>query len=245
MHISLSESQSRAIIEDLDSRPQPSAHTQVWSRRSYAPMHIHTKAFADVKAALEESLHDYVVAFDVVFESKGGEVTYHCDYESLGPFIVQNRWRAVRDSHFLSVHFNLTNNGGCLVTHSSIVWAYLFYLAISINGIFGWAHRLLLKVAPLASNQKVHQNAPRIGNVFDNTRLHMITSGSPRTSYVVRLVKKGGCVLVSKESFALGSQRSAACGVFQSIGNSLTSAWQEDAAEVDWGRYGYDDAGAD
>lgn len=168
MHPILSEAQSRIIIEELNSRPQPVAHAQVWSRRSYAPMHIHTRAFADVKCALEKMMPDYVIAFDVVFESMGGEVTYHCDYESLGPFIVQSRWRAIRDSHFLSVHFNLTENGGCLVTHPSLVWAYLFYLAISMNGIFGWAHRLLLRVAPLGDEQNIHQNTPRVGNVFDN-----------------------------------------------------------------------------
>lgn len=237
MPIQLSEQQARTIIEDLETRPAVQAHTQVWSRRSYAPMLIHSSLFEDVRLAIREKLPDYEIAFDVVFESKGGEVAYHCDYESLGPFIVPSRWRAVVNSHFMTVHFNLTEAGGALVTNSSVFWAYLCYIAIATAGIFSWAHSLILKLAPLQSNQRVHPNTPRIGNIFDNTRMHMVTAGRPRISYVVRLVKKGGCVFVSRDSFTKGASRSAACSVFQSLGESLTSDRNEDAGSIPWASY--------
>ncbi|XRB20130.1 alpha-ketoglutarate-dependent dioxygenase AlkB-like domain-containing protein [Pseudoscourfieldia marina] len=157
-----------------------------------------------------EQLPDYAIAFDVVFESRGNPVEWHCDYESLGPFVVPDRWAAVRDSHFMSVHFNLTEDGGALTTNSS-VW-------LSPDG---------------ASTRR--SNRALEGNVFDNTRLHKVIGGAPRTSYVVRLVRKGAVVLISKQSIADGIKRSQACMAFRSMLDCVDEN-ASDAAEIDWAR---------
>lgn len=234
----LSALQADAIMSGLERSASPRAHRDVWSRRRYAPMHIHRPEFADVRDALEARFPRYAVAFDVVFESRGASVEWHTDYESLGPFSVPDRWEAVRDGHFLTVHFNLTPSGGRLVTLPWPVLSYVFYVAILWTGIFGWAHRLLVWLcAPLLGiAATVHPNAPLSGNVFDNTRLHMVTSGAPRVSYVVRMVRRGR-VSVSRASVVAGLERSDACLAFVPL-----LAWvyerPRDAASLPWDRMG-------
>lgn len=227
----LSEEQVRTVMHELKTQTKQQVHTQVWARRSYAPMHIHKPEFADVKRTIEAALPDYAVVFDVVFESAGPEVAWHVDYESLGPFVVPSRWKAIRESHFKTVHFNLTPNGGALVANSSLILAYIFYLAIAMSGIFGWMHRALLATLPLGG--RVSSNEPRVGNVFDNVRMHMVTAGDPRTSYVVRLVKRNGCVFISRDSILAGLRRSAACAAFHHLLPHVDRE-NRDATEVNW-----------
>ena len=219
----------------LNAAEQPKAHENVWSRRCYAPMLIHAPEFANLRAQIAEQLPDYAIAFDVVFESRGNPVEWHCDYESLGPFVVPDRWAAVRDSHFMSVHFNLTEDGGALTTNSSVWLSYVCYLAIVCTGIFGFCHRMMLWLLSPDGASTRRSNRALEGNVFDNTRLHKVTGGAPRTSYVVRLVRKGAVVLISKQSIVDGIKRSQACMAFRSMLDCVDEN-ASDAAEIDWAR---------
>lgn len=234
--IVLDDRQVNDIMEALDRTSRPNAHTNVWCRRSYAPMHIHTSSFTNVRDAIERALPEYAIAFDVVFESLGGVVDWHCDYESLGPFVVTNRLKAVRESHFLSVHFNLTEGGGHLTTLPWVWLSYVHYLTIAYFGIFTYAHRLTVALSwPLfALCAREHENVPRVGNIFDNCRLHMVSSGEKRTSYVIRLVRRS-CVGISTESVRDGMTRSAACAAFQPL-LSRVSSEVKDAASIPWER---------
>lgn len=237
VEIRMSEPQRRRITHAFESAPHPTAHRAVWSRRSYAPMHIHAPEFEGLRSQLRGALPDHEIAFDVIFESKGTHVEWHCDYESLGPFEVPNRWRAVRDGHFVTVHFNLTEDGGTLVTLPWVWPSYLFYLAIVHCGIFSWAHAALVWLfwPVFACCAWRHPNTPLVGNVFDNTRLHMVTAGAPRLSYVVRLVRRGRCVGISRRSIAAGEARSDACSAFRRVADVLpASDATVDAAAVDW-----------
>lgn len=161
-----------------------------WSRRSYAPMH----RFEGLHARLRAALPDYVVAFDVVFESASGAfVEWHCDWESLGPWEIPSAWRAIRDAHFVSVHFTLTKGGGALRT---LAWPRLSWLAhktIAWGGLYRLPHRLFNLLARplfwLCATR--HVAPPRAGVAFDNMRLHAVGAGAPRVSYVVRLVRRG------------------------------------------------------
>lgn len=165
-----------------------------WSRRSYAPMH----SFPRLHAALRAAHPGYVVAFDVVFESASGAmVDWHVDWESLGPWLIPDAWTAIRDSHFRSVHFNLTPAAGAL--HTMPAWprlAWVYHHAIAHGGswgggLYGILHRVLnMLCRPLFHFFAVqYPSEPRLGNAFDNMRLHAISEGEPRLSYVVRLVR--------------------------------------------------------
>ena len=161
-----------------------------WSRRSYAPMHHLPRLHAALRAAHP----GYAIAFDVVFESgSGAMVDWHVDWESLGPWSIPDAWAAIRDSHFRSVHFNLTPAGGAL--HTMPAWptlAWLCHHAIVHGGLYGVLHRSLnLLCRPLFALFAVaYPSEPRLGNTFDNMRLHAISEGQPRLSYVVRLVRR-------------------------------------------------------
>ena len=236
MSILMSTTQRDAIREAFEKIEPPKAHKSVWSRRSYAPMHIHSSEFRSLRSQIYRALPQYEIAFDVLFESRGNTVGWHCDYESLGPFFVPNRWEAVKDSHFMTVHFNLTEDGGAL---TCLPWSYLsyfFYLVIASTGIFSTAHSILtlLFIPIFAFFARVHSNKPLHGNIFDNTRLHMVTAGKPRLSYVVRLVKKGGVVLISRDSIKDGVKRSDACEVFNRLVDHIPSADSIDAAAISW-----------
>ena len=232
--VTLSPDQAAMVLRALATTTTAQAHQSVWSRRSYAPGHIFAPEFATVRAALEATNPGYTIAFDVVFESRGGETPWHCDYESPGPFVVRNRWRAISDAHFRTVHFNLTPDGGQLVTLGWPVLSYVCYVVIAHWGIFSLFHTALLcflrPVGRLWGTS--HANTPHTGNVFDNTRLHMVTHGAPRTSYAVRLVRDH-CVRVSPASVVRGIRRSAACTAFINL-LAVVGEGETDVSAVDW-----------
>lgn len=65
--------------------------------------------------------------------------------------------------------------------------------------------------------------------------LHMVTAGAPRLSYVVRLLRRGRCVSISRRSIAEGEARSDACSAFRRVADVLpASDAAVDAAAVDW-----------
>ena len=227
--------QRACVLEGLEERSR-TAHAGVWARRSYAPMHIHTPLFAPLKLAIERANPGYVVTFDVVFESDGRSVAWHCDYESIGPFAVRDTWTAVRDGCFRSVHFNLTADGGHLRTLSSAPLSYLYCLAIEASGVFGIAHRALNRLLqPLLECMALaHTNEVGVGNTFDNLRLHSLSSGAPRTSYVVRLAKSGQ-VWLSSASVRRGMQRSEDCHIFGALLDGLDASCS-DVSDVQWAR---------
>ncbi len=235
MHIRMSTAQRARVLEAFEAATHPAAHREVWARRSYAPMHIFEDEFESLRWQIRGALPDYAIAFDVIFESRGNTVDWHCDYESLGPFVVPNRWAAVRDHHFLTVHFNLTEDGGSLVTLPWTLASYVFHLSIAWCGIFSRTQRMLTWVlwpAFVLFASKCSNKALR-GNIFDNTRLHMVTAGAPRISYVVRLVRKGR-VQISKKSIMLGANRSDACTVFEPMSALISETEIVDAASFDW-----------
>lgn len=167
-------------------------------------------------------------------------MAWHCDYESLGPFCVPDRWRAVRDSHFLSVHVNLTPDGGSLQTLPWQWLSYLHYLCISVFGIFGMAHACLVVASTPCFRwfAERRSKAPGVGNVFSNVLLHSVTEGAPRTSYVVRLVKRG-CVRVTRESVLEGVRRSSACAIFERLLSLFEPSAPDGglaADDIDWAR---------
>ena len=195
-------------------KTEKSTHA-VWSRR-HAPMYILDDDMTSIRQKIEKCNPDYSIVFDVLFESDGKEVLWHCDYESLGPFDVTNPLTAMRDSHFKSVHFNLTPNGGCLRVLRWIVPSILLYTVITIFGIFTRMHHVTLHLlTPFLYFAKVHSNTTNYGNSFDNMQLHSVTAGNPRLSYVVRLVKHD--VTVSLDSLHNAIRRSPACEVFRPL----------------------------
>lgn len=231
----LSHDQALHILEAFERTERPQAFQAVWSRRSYAPMHIHEPALASLRTSLRTLHPEYVPMFDVVFESQGHRVDWHCDYESLGPFEVDDYPRAIAESHFMSVHFNLTEEGGALTTLPWVWLSCVHYACIVWFGIFSLPHHLLNALcAPLfALFGKVSSNAPRIGNVFDNMRLHSVSTGKPRISYVVRMAK-AGCVHVTRKSIENGIRRSAACAAFTPLLTSCVADEPLDVADVAW-----------
>tara|TARA_Y100000992_G_scaffold143828_1_gene95519 strand:- start:192 stop:461 length:270 start_codon:yes stop_codon:yes gene_type:complete len=78
---------------------------------------------------------------------------------------------------------------------------------------------------------KSYSNNVGCGNVFNNMRLHSVTSGSPRISYVLRLVHKN--VKISKESVEIGIQRSNACKEFNNL-LKLVPQEKVSASTIDW-----------
>lgn len=224
----------RAFDEFDETHTNSTAHATVWSRRSYAPMLIHHPQFADVRDRLGRDFPEYVIVFDVIFESNGSRVEWHCDYESLGPFEVPSRIRAIREHHFMTVHFNLTPDGGALVTVQSTLLSFIHYLCISLFGIFSWVHSAAVVISSpfLRFFGHVHSNRPLVGNVFDNTRLHAVTQGARRTSYVIRLVKRH-CVGISRSSILRGITRSSACQAFVPLLNCVDDDLL-DVGDVPW-----------
>ena len=230
----LTTEQAKYLLQKFKESSTTTAHSNVWANRSYAPMYIYEAELVNIKRLIEKHFHDYVIAFDVIFESKGNLVDWHCDYESLGPFYVPNRWQALKKHSFLSIHFNLTDDGGSLTTLPWIKLSYLHYLCISTFGIFSVLHRFLVFLsmpifilfAEKCSNKKYS------GNIFDNTLLHSVSYGKPRISYVIRLVKKD--VLLTKNSVLDGISRSSACLVFQKLLNIFDDSEEKLSENIDW-----------
>lgn len=234
--ISLTRSQRERVLSTFDEHAGAQAHTSTWSRRSYAPMHIHSDDFADVRTQIASLFPDHVIAFDVIFESRGNETAWHCDHESLGPFEVPNAWRAMKDAHFVSIHTNLTPEAGALVTMGDWpVLSWLHYHIIVSTGIFSVAHRVATRLCrPLfRAAARAHPPAVGVGNAFNNMCLHSVTPGAPRVSYVVRLVRRG--VTISRASIRAGMERSAACQAFAFL---LAHVPEEecDVTLVPWGK---------
>ena len=226
--------QNIQILRVLRACNAPQAHASVWSRRVYAPMLIHTPEFESVRTWIATTLPDYAITFDVIFESDGRGVEWHVDHESLGPFIVADRWRAIKEEHFLTLHTNLTADGGNLVTWDSPLASYLHFLVISTFGIFSVAHRLMLLLTRpfFGWYHKTWPNESSVANLFDNARLHAVNPGASRVSYVIRLVKRG-CVTISKDSVNEGIRRSPACSAFVPLLSTVGEA-PVDVGSLPW-----------
>ena len=237
MAIALTDAQVRSLRARFDAHDAtPQAHSSTWSRRLYAPFFIDAPEMADVKRAITRAHPRHVVAFDIVFESRGNETAWHTDYESLGPFVVRDALVAMRDRHFVSVHFNLTKDGGALVTcERAPMWLdWLTYRCIVAFGIYSTAHRLLTRIAGpfLAAFASHAPNAVGAGNSFDNMRLHKVTAGAPRISYVVRLAHKDA--LISREAVRRGVERSAACAALGFLSETLPDEREHRVGDLDW-----------
>ena len=175
-------------------------------------MHIHSKAFAPLREQIAAQLPDHAIAFDVVFESAGKRVDWHGDYESLGPFAFDGV-ASIQNHDFVSVHFNLTADGGSLSTLDWPVVSTLHHFVIVKYGIYSRPHKLLNFLSrPLFwLFATTRPNAVGVGNSFDNMRLHSVGAGAPRLSYVLRLVRKDGGVTMSPATVATCASRSTAC----------------------------------
>ena len=235
MAIALTDAQVRSLRARFDAHgATPQAHASTWSRRLYAPFFIDAPEMADVKRAILRAHPRHVVAFDIVFESRGNETAWHTDYESLGPFVVRDALVAMRDRHFVSVHFNLTKDGGSLVTCDSTWLSWLTYRCIVAFGIYSTAHVLLTRITGpfLAAFASRAPNAVGAGNAFDNTRLHKVTAGEPRISYVVRLAHEDA--RISRESVRRGVERSAACAALSFLAETLPDEREHRVGDLDW-----------
>ena len=205
----LTSEQSETILAHLH-RQSSLAGDHAWSRRQYAPMHIHSPVLRSLRDVLCQVWPEHSVAFDVVFEAPADVcVDFHSDYESLGPFVYQS-WSSIANRDFVSVHFNLTPDGGHLRTLDWPVLSWVHHVCIVRCGIYSAPHRLLNTLCrPLFwLFAKDHTNEARVGNVFDNMRLHSVSSGKVRTSYVVRLVRNS--VYITLESLQRSASRSRA-----------------------------------
>lgn len=208
----LSAEQHRLVCDHFEEAPTLSS-SYAWSRRQYAPMHIHTDAFDALRCHIAREWPDHTIAFDVVFEAPPKRtVDWHCDYESLGPFDYDSK-ASIDGHHFVSVHFNLTPDGGCLHTLDWPRLSYLYHLVITQFGIYSRPHAWLNAVLrPLFTRCATrHTNDVNVGNSFDNMRLHSVSSGASRLSYVVRLVRRGECVWLTPSSVSECATRSSAC----------------------------------
>lgn len=212
--VSLNNNQINIILEKFNEEASQ-AHQNIWKKRQYAPMNIFKPEFENVLKYINEKYSDYTILFDVVFESNGNKTDWHCDYESLGPFIINNSFESIKETHFASIHFNITENGGSLVTLPWLYTSYFYHSVIVYFGIFSVFHKLLnfLMTYVFKIYGNVYPNTRGLGNFFDNMRLHSVNEGSPRISYVVRLAKNNS-VTISKKSIQEGVKRSDACLAF-------------------------------
>ena len=159
-------------------------------------MHIHTDSFSELKRCIERDFPTHTVAFDVVFETPSDTfVDWHCDFESLGPFSYDSK-ESLEKHHFLSIHFNLTPNGGALTTLPWTRLSCIHHWVISTFGLYSIPHNILNTLCRpvFQSFAWMHSNAANRGNVFDNMHLHAVQKGDARVSYVIRLVQKGKSV---------------------------------------------------
>ena len=93
--------EQRAAIQDHFNQGPTLAGSYGWSRRQYAPMHIHSKAFASLRDQIAAQLPDHAIAFDVIFESHGKRVDWHGASASAKFFIL--RPHAIDATHNSSV----------------------------------------------------------------------------------------------------------------------------------------------
>lgn len=204
--------EQRAAIQDHFTSGPTLAGSYGWSRRQYAPMHIHSKAFSSLRDQIAAQLPDHAIAFDVVFESQGKRVDWHGDYESLGPFAFDGV-SSIQNHDFVSVHFNITADGGSLATLDWPLVSTIHHFVIVKWGIYSRPHKLLNFLSrPLFwLFATTRPNTVGVGNSFDNMRLHSVGAGAARLSYVVRLVRRNGGVTMSPATVATCASRSTAC----------------------------------
>jgi hypothetical protein len=208
----LSDQQIKIILSNFKNDTQKQAHQKIWKKRQYAPMNIYRPEFEQLQNIIQKEFNSYNILFDVVFESSGICTDWHCDYESLGPFIIDSNYKSIKNSDFVSIHFNITEDGGSLVTLDWKYLSYLYNIIIVWFGIFSFFHIFANTIfKPLFYFfGKKHSNRKGVGNYFDNMRLHSVTKGKPRISYVIRLAKQN-TVKISKKSIENGIKRSDAC----------------------------------
>ena len=234
MTILITNEQTKKILEFFEKNiGSEKAHTNTWKKRLYCPMLIHKNLLTDLREKLIYTYPGYVIAFDVIFESGGSHVPYHVDYESLGPFIVKHPYSFIKDGCFISIHFNLTPDGGHLKTYNNAFLSYIHYHTIVYFGIYSFFHKLLTFLSlPFLIFATKYPNNIGVGNSFNNMKLHCVTSGSPRISYVVRMVKKN--VTLSKHSVKKGISRSDACKSFRELFELVPSA-EINVGDINWG----------
>lgn len=233
--ITLSAQQCDILRKTLeDDRDSVQAHTTTWQRRVYAPMALYTDEFAAVREAIAARFPEYVPTFDILFQVRGNEVPFHCDYESLGVFDVPSPFSSIRGADFVSVHFNLTRDGGALCTLPWPLVSAVHYFTIVHCGIFSAAHRALCLLSrPLFwMFARRHPNDVNVGNAFNNMMLHAVSAGAPRVSYVVRLARRDS-VTVSRASVEAGIRRSDACRPFSRLLSHVTRA-PRPVEEISW-----------
>ncbi len=204
------------ILNEFDNfHSQNESHINIWAKRLYAGMFIHSPYLTSLKNQVLKEYPDYTITFDVIFQSMGNEVDWHSDHESLGPFLNETPFKAIIERHFISIHFNLTRDGGSLKT---LEWPILSYLNCLINkkfDIFSVPHRILASlILPISSLfAEIKPNTPKIGNTFNNLAMHSVSAGQPRTSYVLRLVKTN-TVKTSKRRIENAATVSESCKEF-------------------------------
>jgi len=192
MTLQMSDEERTYILNEFENyNTDKESHTHVWSKRLYAGMFIHSPYLTSLKNQVLQNYPDYTITFDVIFQSKGNEVVWHSDYESLGPFLNETPYVAINERHFISIHFNLTDDGGSLRT---MEWPFLSYVNWHINknfNIFSWPHKFIVSLIGPISHffAETKANDPKLGNAFNNLAMHSVSEGQPRTSYVLRLVK--------------------------------------------------------
>lgn len=211
--VDLSDTQKKFLLEKFEKHTDThtNAHTDVWKRRLYAPMFIDEDELCVFKSHIQKDFPNHTIVFDVLFESDGKHVEWHVDHESLGPFIINDYYFSLRNNDFISLHFNLTSNGGRLMVFDSILMSYVCGILIRMFGIFSKPHIFMTWIIYLLSPWFVYSP----NKVFNNTKLHMVTKGAPRISYVVRLVHN--TIRVSPDSITEAVSRSSNCHVFSKL----------------------------
>ena len=198
------------------------SHTNIWSKRQYAPMYIQCEQLQRLQKVILKSYPDYTIAFDVIFQSQGNFIDWHTDHESLGPFLNNHPFEAICGRHFLSIHFNLTENGGSLET---LEWPFISFISHMINvktnifSIYQKMYSYIIKHIAHVFACK-YDNTKYLGNVFNNVALHCVSEGDIRTSYVVRMIKTS-YVMTNKECILEASTRSSDCLNFQKFAQKL------------------------
>ena len=231
----------KTIRETLDNTEDPQAFSDIWSRRSFAPMLIHMPMFDVIKKNIESVFPDYVVTFDTIYESDGRTEPWHCDYETIGIFNINNRFTAIRKSHFLSIVFNLNESSGNMVVLPWTFFSYFHILFVNFFGFMGRIHKLINCFSCLTFWCCSKKYTPYVlhGSVFNPLKLHKMAAGEQRLSYVVHMVKKGGCVYISRDTIMDGMMRSDSCWVYKQFFYKLKDDSLQDASEILWSKQDY------
>lgn len=221
--IFMSPQESDFILDKFNSyHNDKRSHTKIWSKRQYAPMYIQCEQLQRLKNVISTSYPDYTIAFDVIFQSQGNFVDWHTDHESLGPFLNNKPFEAICEKHFLSIHFNLTENGGSLQT---LEWPLISFISHMINiktnifSIYQKMYSFIIRHIAYSFARK-YNNTKYLGNVFNNVALHCVGEGDVRTSYVIRMIKTS-CVMTNKDCIVKASMRSSDCLEFQKFAEKI------------------------